>query len=80
MKRNKELVEAIKNHNLEKVKDLTNEFKYLDMAADVNYQPENDNSPLHYAVDVQDLNVCKVLIERFAEVNAQNMMGRTPLH
>lgn len=37
MKRNKELIEAIKNHKLEIVKDLTNEYKYLDMAADVNY-------------------------------------------
>lgn len=37
MKRNIELIKQIKSHNLEKVKDLIDEQKYLDMAADVNY-------------------------------------------
>lgn len=37
MEKNTELVKAIKNHQIDKVKDLLNENKYMDMIADVNY-------------------------------------------
>lgn len=42
MNRNKDLIQAIIQHKPDKVKDLLDEKKYFDMAADVNYQPEND--------------------------------------
>jgi hypothetical protein len=51
--RNNELLKAINNHTVERVKDLLNEKKYADMCADVNFQNIKDmKSPLHYAVDV----------------------------
>jgi len=37
MQRNVELIKAVKTRNLDKVKDLLNEQKYLDLCADVNF-------------------------------------------
>lgn len=37
MQRNVELIKAVKARNLDKVKDLLNEQKYLDLCADVNF-------------------------------------------
>lgn len=42
MKRNLELIRGIYDHSKEKVLDLLNEKKYNDLAADINYQPNND--------------------------------------
>lgn len=72
MTRNLELLEAIKTHRIDKVKDLLNEKKYMDMCADVNFQKDQNNAPLHYAVEVQDLDIVKLLIQKLAELNAKN--------
>lgn len=72
MTRNLELLEAIKTHRIDKVKDLLNEKKYMDMCADVNFQKDQNNAPLHYAVEVQDLDIVKLLIKKLAELNAKN--------
>lgn len=53
MKRNKELLYAIKAKDVERVIDLLSEEKHNDLCADVNYHIINqDMSPLHLAVTV----------------------------
>ena len=81
MKRNQELIKAIKAHWIMKVKDMLNEQKYFDMCADVNFQvlPEM-LSPIHFAVAVQDQEITKFLLSKLAEVNAMTSEGVTPLH
>lgn len=80
MSKNLELIDAIKVHKIDKVKELLNEKKYMDMCADVNFQKDQNNAPLHYAVEVQDLQIIKLLIQNFAELNAKNQKGQTALH
>lgn len=38
MSRNLQLIQAVKQRNSDKIKDLLNENKYLDLCADVNFQ------------------------------------------
>ena len=51
VKRNEEFVEAIKRGDIDLVKDLIDEEKYNDVAADVNLPINEDYCPLHYAVE-----------------------------
>ena len=37
-------------------------------------------TPLHYAVEVQSIDIIKILIRKYAELNARNDQGQTPLH
>lgn len=51
------------------------------MCADVNYQNLKDmKCPLHFAVDVQDFEIVRVLTVKFAELNAVDSKKQTPLH
>ena len=81
MNRNTELIKAIIGHQVQRVKDLLNDKKYQDYCADVNFQnPRDMKSPLHIAVDVQDLEIVKILTNKFAELNAVDSKKQTPLH
>ena len=53
------------------MKDLLDEKKYTDLGADVNYQHNQDFTPLHYAALGQSLELIQVLIEKLAEINAR---------
>ena len=46
---------------------------------DVNYEDNNGNSPLHYAVSCE-LKTIKMLIDAGANISAKNKQGITPLH
>ncbi|QDT44039.1 Ankyrin repeats (3 copies) [Gimesia alba] len=66
---------------------LTNEtsiecFELLaENGANINLKsPDTGLSPLHLAVDSRDFKTTKVLIERGAEIDAQDKQGKTPLH
>jgi ankyrin repeat protein len=52
MDRNQELISAVKQLNIAKVQDLLNEQKYMDMCADVNFMENQNNAPLHLAVEL----------------------------
>jgi ankyrin repeat protein len=59
---------------------LLNEQKYMDMCADVNFIENQNSSPLHYAVEAQNLALVQILISKYAELNARNLRGQTALH
>jgi ankyrin repeat protein len=46
----------------------------------VNSKDKRGNTPLHFAANFGQLEVCRMLLERNAEVNSQNDEGLTPLH
>ena len=50
------------------------------MTADVNFQYMQDLSPLHYAVQGQNVDILNLLIEKMAEINSRSQQGYTPLH
>ncbi len=74
-KRNLELVQAIKNQDVKQVMDLINEQKYK-----VSLPINEDLTPLHYAVQAKNLEIVKILVEQFAEINAQSKQLITPFH
>ena len=40
------------------------------MRADVNAKDQHNQTPLHSAIFAGDINIAKLLIERYAEINA----------
>ena len=50
------------------------------MQADVNAKDNRNQTPLHSSIFSGDLEITKLLIERFAELNAKDDEGKTPLH
>ena len=70
-----DLFKAIKNNNLDKVKDAINR------GAEINKVDKNGNTPLHTAI-VGKYNplIIRSLVQHRANLNAQNKDGNTPLH
>ncbi|NNM58500.1 MAG: ankyrin repeat domain-containing protein [Legionellales bacterium] len=64
------IYEAIKNNDLQGV---------IDFIDDINLQNENGQSPLHFAIGYNKLDIAKYLIDKGANVNLQNILGDTPL-
>jgi len=71
---NKELIDAARNGNIDKVKEL------LDAGANVNYQDEDKLTPIMYAILGERLDIVKELIARAADITVANHNGVTPLH
>lgn len=73
--RNKEIYDAIKNDDLEKVKVLLKDNPNL-----VSCKDEYSRTPLRWAVWYGHKDVAKLLLENKADVNASEKDGTTPLH
>jgi ankyrin repeat protein/ribosomal protein S13 len=71
---NKELIDAARNGNMDKVKEL------LGAGANVNYQDEYKSTPIMYAIASEHLDIVKELIARSADITVANHNGATPLH
>jgi hypothetical protein len=69
-----DLIDAVYEGDLEKVK------KLLDEGEDINAKDDYGRTPLHYASINGDLDIIKFLVEKGANVNAKDDYGRTPLH
>ena len=52
--------------------------KALDQGADVHYQDEAGDTPLHYCALEGNIDTVRMLIEAGADVNAPNQPGSTP--
>jgi len=74
----KELLEAIKNGDVVKVKEL------LEKGVDANVKDDSHKTPLHYVailyVDEIGAYIAELLIKHGADVNAKDEKGVTPLH
>lgn len=51
-----------------------------DQAVNVNYQDETGMSALHYAVQLQNLELVNLLVKNFADIRCQNSKLQSPLH
>ncbi len=71
---NKKLVTAIKNCDFAAVK------KAISEGADPNHLSKKGYNPLHWAVKMGRLDICKLLVEAGSDVDAQEDHGYTPLH
>ena len=67
------MFKTIKRNNIEKIKELIN-------GADVNIQNEDGDTLLHYAINDENYEIVKLLLEHSANVNAKDYYGDTPLH
>jgi len=74
----KELLEAIKNGDVVKVKEL------LERGADANVKDDSHKTPLHYVASLYEDDIgayiAELLIKHGADVNAKDEKGITPLH
>lgn len=50
------------------------------MQAGVNTKDNRGQTPLHSSIFSGDVNITKVLLERYAEINSQDDEGKTPMH
>ena len=73
MEKNKELFEAVKQGELQKVMDI------LERGIDVNERDENGNTALLYACEYCNLEIVEELLKRGADVSIKNNDGRTAL-
>jgi ankyrin repeat protein len=70
-----ELIDAVKNNNIELVTTMLNNGVNPNKERD-----KNHNSALHRAVENNNLAIVQLLIEHKANVHAKNNIGYTPLH
>ena len=52
----------------------------LKLGVDVNVRDKDQETPLHLACDYGNFDTVLLLVNHGAEINAQNILGRTPLH
>ena len=69
-----ELLWAVKNGELDNVTKVIEELK-----VDVNSELSSGRSPLHFASDYGQLNICEYLVSLGANVNQKDKHGITPL-
>ena len=50
------------------------------LTADVNMRFDEDETPLHSAVITGSVEIVQILLNKFAELNSQDIDGKTPLH
>jgi cytohesin len=72
-----QLYEAIDDNDEERFEYLLREYNTLDVNTK---STTNHQSLLHCACDVENINICRLLIERGANVNAVDNWWDTPLH
>ncbi|MFP3020595.1 MAG: ankyrin repeat domain-containing protein [Wolbachia sp.] len=73
LKLNKELLLAVRSHELNEVKNL------ISQGASLEAKDDDDNTPLHWASWNSYLDVVDYLIKSGANLEAKNRYGRTPL-
>ncbi|CAF0952331.1 unnamed protein product, partial [Brachionus calyciflorus] len=66
---------AVMNNDIEKIKDLLN-----DPLTDINAKDYAGWTPLHEAVNKDNIEIMKILIEHNANINAGGYQNNTPLH
>ncbi|XP_033217235.1 ankyrin-1-like [Belonocnema kinseyi] len=69
--------EALKNKQLEITKLLLQNKAKINL---ITRGTSNSNTPLHYAVCIESLEIIQILLEKDADLNATNKDKRTPLH
>jgi ankyrin repeat protein len=69
-----DLFDAVRNDDLQKVKDLIN------AGVSVNTRDKDGSTPLYYAASNNNVDILQYLISQWAEVNVKNNHGSTPLH
>lgn len=67
-----ELIQSVKKKDLASVKKLINE------GVEVNVQDDKGNTPLHYAIENNHLQITEALLEKEADYTIKNNMGYTP--
>ncbi len=81
-----ELKDAVTKCEYNKVEKFLNENKELDINAWFKYdiegcgRAEENNTLLHIAIKQRSFDICKLLIDRGSDVNAEAEYNRTPLH
>lgn len=50
------------------------------MMADINAKDESGQTPLHSCMFTGNVNIAKLLLEKYAEINACDESGQTPFH
>lgn len=73
MLRNDQLIQAIKDKNIENVKAL------IAQGADVNYQDSEGITPLHHAISTECVEAVKYLLEQNADAAIKNKYGVYPI-
>lgn len=72
---NLELINSVKQSNLNKVKE------YINKGADISTKDNHGKTPLHIAAKRGLLDIAKFLLDKGADIDAQeNKFGRAPLH
>ncbi|WP_264683262.1 ankyrin repeat domain-containing protein [Wolbachia endosymbiont (group B) of Euphydryas aurinia] len=72
---NLELINSVKQSNLNKVKE------YINEGADISTKDNHGKTPLHIAAKRGLLDIAKFLLDKGADIDAQeNKFGRAPLH
>ena len=71
----KELLSAIENDNLTKVKEIINKGDF-----DVNAKDESGSTALHYAAILENPEITKLLLSKGANINDVDNHGNTTLH
>ena len=72
--KNHQLVDAVNEGKLEKVKELVSE------GANPNFKIDDGSTPLHFAAVGNHEEVVEFLLEKGADINAKKEDGETPLH
>ncbi|MDN5247658.1 MAG: ankyrin repeat domain-containing protein [Wolbachia endosymbiont of Tyrophagus putrescentiae] len=71
---NLELINAVKQSNLDKVKE------YVNKGANVETKDSNGSTALHIAAKSGNLDITRFLLDKGADFNAQDSLGFMPLH
>lgn len=71
------LIHAITSNNMEKVKQIVGQDKEGKL---INGVDNNKMTPLHWAAELGNQAIAKLLIDNKADVNIKDKMGFTPLH
>lgn len=69
-----EFISYIQNREYEKIN------RFITNNEDIDFDVENKNTPLFYAIDVGDIKIVKLLIEHEANIYGLNSDLETPLH
>ena len=76
----KELIEAVKTGNIPFIKELLNFNKYLVYDFDNVCLKKMKLKPLHWSVKRDNYSISQLLITNNADVNAKDILGRSPLY
>jgi hypothetical protein len=75
-----DLLMASESGDIEKIKDLLNKDITKEFSPNIEFQGLDDYTALHFAAQVGHKEICLLLIENKAPIEAKSSIGRTPLH